>query len=149
MKTPFQMLSNSSKYALKAVLYLALHSNENNRILAKNISEPINVPKAYIAKLLQELSRHGIISSAKGPHGGFYLNDANRLHSLIDIVHVVDGKQHMESCLLSLEDCNEDKPCPLHKLAGPFRAKFIRNLEDTTIDELALDLKNKKAFLPL
>ena len=54
------MVSNSSKYAIKGVLFLALHSNEENKIAVKDISEPINVPQAYIAKLLQELSRENI-----------------------------------------------------------------------------------------
>ncbi len=57
------MLSNSSKYALKAVLFLALHTDENNKMMVKDISARTNVPKAYIAKLLQELSKRNIISS--------------------------------------------------------------------------------------
>ncbi len=67
------MFSNSSKYAIKAVLFLALNSNEDKKIMVKDIANPINVPQAYIAKLLQELSRQNVISSTRGPKGGFYL----------------------------------------------------------------------------
>jgi Rrf2 family protein len=143
------MLSNSSKYAIKAVLYLALHSDENNKIRTKNIGKPINVPQHYIAKLLQDLSRHDIVSSTKGPNGGFYLTDENRYLPLMNIIEVIDGKKKMGSCLLSLEDCNENKPCPLHELIAPSRSKFIKSLETKTINDLAMDLKDKKAFLPL
>ena len=66
------MFSNSSKYAIKAVLFLAVNSNEDHRIMVKDMAEPINVPQAYLAKLLQELSKKGIISSKKGPKGGFF-----------------------------------------------------------------------------
>ncbi len=100
------MFSNSSKYALKAVLYLAVNSSESNKILVKNISEPINVPQAYIAKLLQELSRHNIVSSTRGPNGGFYINAQNRETSLIDIITVIDGENRLNSCLLSVQNCN-------------------------------------------
>lgn len=143
------MLSNSSKYALKAVLYLALHTDEINKIMVKDISERINVPKAYIAKLLQELSKRKIISSTKGPKGGFYLNASNRNETIMQIIEVIDGKKKLESCILGLEDCNEQKPCPIHRLISPSRSKMIALLETKTINDLATDLELNKAFLPV
>ena len=143
------MLSNSSKYALKAVLYLALHTDENNKMMVKDISERINVPKAYIAKLLQELSKRKIISSTKGPKGGFYLNPSNRNETIIQIIEVIDGKKKMESCVLGLEDCNEQKPCPIHRLISPSRSKMIALLESKTINDLATDLELNKVYLPV
>lgn len=143
------MLSNSSKYALKAVLYLALNSDESHKILAKNISDPINVPRAYIAKLLQELSRHNLVSSTRGPKGGFFLNKENRAATLIQIVDIIDGEHRLKSCMLSLKECNEDNPCPMHKLVGSAKSNFIKNLEETTIEHLMNDLELKKTFLPI
>ena len=66
------MFSTSSKYAIKAVLFLALHTNESKKLMVKDIYKSINVPKAYLAKLLQDLSRHNIVSSTRGPKGGFF-----------------------------------------------------------------------------
>ena len=143
------MLSNSSKYALKAVLYLAVNSDESRKIMAKNISDPINVPQAYLAKLLQELSRHNIVSSTRGPNGGFYINAQNRETPLIDIVSVIDGDNRLNSCLLSLQNCNNEKPCLLHNFADPFRTDLIKNLEKKTIGDMAKDVKSGKSFLPL
>jgi len=74
------LFSKTSKYAIKAVLFLAVNSSEKKRVMVKEIAEPINVPQAYIAKLLQKLSREGLISSARGPKGGFYLNEFDRKH---------------------------------------------------------------------
>ena len=65
------MLSNSSKYAIKAVLFLSLNSSEIKWVMVKVIAKPINILQAYIAKLLQELSKQKIISSTRGPKGGF------------------------------------------------------------------------------
>lgn len=143
------MFSNSSKYAIKAVLYLALYSNENKKIMAKDISEPINVPPAYIAKLLQELSRQDIISSTRGSKGGFYLSKRNKNQHIIDIVEAIDGDKRINACLLSLEHCNEEKPCPLHNLVGPYRAKLLKNLQNKTIKDLCKEIKQGNAFLPL
>lgn len=143
------MFTNSSKYAIKAVLYLALHASEVNKFMVKDIAEPINVPKAYLAKLLQDLSRHNIVSSTRGPKGGFYLSEENKALVVMDIVNVIDGKKKMESCLLSLKDCNKDRPCPLHHKIINSRSNMISSLETTTIKELSETLSNKKAFLPL
>lgn len=142
------MFSNSAKYALKAVLYLAVNSSEENRIMVKDMFEAINVPKTYLAKLLQELVRHKLVSSSRGPKGGFYLNEQNRVRPIAEVINVIDGRKRLESCLLSMEDCNYDKPCPLHHMFVPSRSQLIENLERKTIDDLAEDLKNKRAFLP-
>ena len=85
------MLSNSSKYAIKAVLYLAVHASQNHKVLAKDMSGPTNIPKAYLSKILQELTRHKIVSSMRGPGGGFYLSDDNKETPLLQIVRVIDG----------------------------------------------------------
>ena len=143
------MLSNSSKYAIKAVLFLALHSNEGKKIMAKDISKPINVPQAYIAKLLQELVRANLVSSTRGPKGGFYLNEKNKNQSVINILNIIEGENNLTSCMLSLEKCNEDKPCPLHNLLSPSRNKILKNLQLRTVKELALEVKLGNAFLPL
>ena len=143
------MLSNSSKYALKGVLYLAVNASKEQKILAKDIAEPINVPPSYIAKLLQELARHGVVSSVKGPRGGFYLDPQNMETQLIKIVDVIDGEQRLRSCLLSINECDHDNPCPLHHVVGETKAGFIRNLEDTTVSQLVADIQEGKSFLPL
>ncbi len=130
-------------------MYLSLHSNEEDKLMVKDICNPINVPKAYLAKLLQDLSRHNIVSSTRGPKGGFYLSEKNKDTVVMDIVNVIDGKKKLESCLLSLKDCNKDKPCPLHQTVSASRANMIKTLESISIQELSQNLKNQKAFLPL
>ena len=143
------MFSNSSKYAIKAVLYLALNSNEEQKVMVKDIANPINVPQAYIAKLLQELSRQNVISSTRGPKGGFYLTDENKKQPLNRIIQVIDGERSLTSCLLSLENCNDEKPCPLHKLAAPLKKELLDSLENKTIWDLAKDVRDGNSFLPL
>jgi len=143
------MLSNSSKYAIKAVLYLSLYSNESQKVMVKDISKPINVPQAYIAKLLQELVKEGLVSSTRGPKGGFYLNKENNDQKVINILKIIDGEKRLTSCMLSSERCNEDKPCPLHHILSPSRQKILKILNEKSISDLALAVKKGEAFLPL
>jgi Rrf2 family iron-sulfur cluster assembly transcriptional regulator len=143
------MLSNSAKYALKAVLFLAVNSNESKKIIIKDIAKPINVPQAYIAKLLQELAKKEIISSTRGIAGGFYLTELNIKQPVMNVIFAIDGSYKMNSCLLSLENCNEQVPCPLHQIAYPMRAQLIQSLNSKSIEELANEIKSGVTFLPL
>ncbi|MDC6362887.1 MULTISPECIES: RrF2 family transcriptional regulator [Flavobacteriaceae] len=143
------MLSNSSKYAIKGVLYLAVNSNEDRKIMVRDIFEMIHVPEAYLAKLLQELSRHNIISSTRGPKGGFYLSDEDRKRTLMDIVRIIDGEKRIKSCVLGIKDCDMDNPCVLHKLVGANKAKFIKVLQNTTILDLVEGKQDLEEFFPI
>ena len=143
------MLSNSAKYALKAVLYLALHTNEDNKLMVKDIYSRINVPQSYLAKLMQKLSKNGIISSSRGPKGGFYTSDQNIDLPLIRVVELIDGEQRLRSCMLSIHECDSENPCALHDLVGNANSFFIKNLEETTIKQLIGDVKAGKSVLPL
>ncbi|GAA3645707.1 RrF2 family transcriptional regulator [Flavivirga jejuensis] len=143
------MLSNSSKYAIKAVLFLALNSSEKNKVMAKDISQPINVPQAYIAKLLQELVKEKIVSSVRGAKGGFYLDDKNLNHSIMSIVNVIDGEKRLNSCMMSLKKCNEEKPCPLHSILSTSRSQILNSLKSKTIKDLVEEVELGNAFLPL
>ncbi|UII76299.1 Rrf2 family transcriptional regulator [Flagellimonas sp. HMM57] len=143
------MLSTSTKYALKAVLYLAVNSSEKKKILAKDISNPTNIPKAYLSKLLQELSRHQIVSSVRGPGGGFYMTPENIKVPLIEIVKVIDGDSRLNSCMLSLSECDEERPCPIHHLIGNAKTNFVKNLEQHRLKDLIESIQSGKSVLPL
>jgi len=80
------MLSKSSKYAIRAVLYLAMHTNNKEKIGSKEVAKKLGIPAPFLAKTLQELTKKNIISSIKGPHGGFFLTKENNQKSLLDII---------------------------------------------------------------
>ena len=133
------MLSKSSKYAIKAVIYLARHSDETHKILVRDMYEEVKVSESYLAKLLQVLSRHGLISSIKGRGGGFYLTEANRQHSLLEIVRTIDGPDAVEACVLGIHACNETHPCGVHGLLGPAKFAFTEALRRTKLADLTAD----------
>ena len=143
------MISKTAKYAIKAVIYLGLHSSEPKKILTRDMYEQIHVSESYLAKILQVLSRHNIISSIKGRNGGFYLSEENKNHTLMDIVRVVDGSQYVESCVLGISNCNSENPCALHDLVGKGKTEFNRVLEEVTIKKLIASLEDRQVYFPL
>ena len=142
------MLSNSSKYALKAVLYLADKTDESHKLMVKDLYLPTQVPKAYLAKILQAISKQNIISATKGPKGGYYLTKENKEnYGKMHREFAIDGHQRIQSCVLGIEDCNPGHPCPLHEYVAPTRTALLNTLKRMTIGELALDLKKGTSFL--
>jgi len=141
------MLSSSSKYAINAVLYLAVNAGETNKIRASEIAEAIKVPSPFLSKLLQTLSREHIISSSKGPKGGFYLTDEEKQLHLIEVVKSIDGVDRLEDCVLGLKKCSSEKPCPVHFSVQPFKNKFLQELEEHSIEHFAEKVKKGEAYL--
>ena len=141
------MLSNSSKYALTAVLFLAANTDDSQKKMVRELSAATHIPKAYLAKLLQQLSRHNIISATKGPKGGYYLTEENKKLPVYKLIEVIDGTQRMESCVLGLEECNAERPCPLHEYVYPSRTAFLNTLKKMTVEELSRDLRKGASYL--
>lgn len=134
---------------MKAMLYLALHTHETKRITVKDMYESVQVPQAYLAKILQALSRQNIVSSVRGPRGGFYLSKENRGVRLMEIIHVIDGENRLTPCILSIHECNIEHPCPMHHLVSDAKTSFIKSLQETTVEDLLEDINSGKSFLPL
>ena len=144
-----EMLSSASKYAINAVLFLALDSHEGKKVGVKEVARAIDVPVAFLAKLLQDLARKNVISSSKGPTGGFYLTDENKAQKLLVIVEQIDGLSRFHECVLGLKDCSGEKPCPIHFSVQPLRQAMLSELSENSIASFAEKVKKGKTFLNL
>ncbi len=69
------MFSKACEYGIRACIYIATESSVEKKIRIDKIAEQIKAPKAFTSKVLQQLVRHGIIFSSKGPRGGFYITE--------------------------------------------------------------------------
>ncbi len=133
------MLSKASKYAIRAVLLIAITSSKKSKIGSKKIAEKLKIPAPFLAKTLQELTKENIIASVKGPNGGFYLTKNNQNKTLFDIIVCVDDSEKFERCFLGQLECSEENPCVVHHLYAPFKSKLIKKLKTKTIIEMALE----------
>jgi Rrf2 family protein len=141
------MFSRSTEYAIRAVLYLAMNSSEGKRYGIKTIAKDLGFPEPYLAKVLQHLVRSRIIYSAKGPNGGFYADEQTREISLLEIIEANEGLDFFRRCGLGLNDCNDEKPCPIHEEYGKLRDGFYTILSEKKIDGIIQELKEGKAFV--
>jgi Rrf2 family protein len=143
------MLSNACKYAIRSMLYLVLHADETKKIGVKKIAEDLDTPQPFLAKLLQQLTRSRLVSSTKGPNGGFFLNKKNKEKSVWDIIRSIDGTEKFNQCFLGLSKCGDENPCPVHFTVSPFKEKILEDFRDKTILQWADEIKNSGTVLSL
>lgn len=138
------MLSNTCKYALRATIYIALSSKDNEKVGLKKISDNLNIPAPFLGKILQTLAKHKILSSTKGPNGGFGIAKSSKDLSIMDIYEVIDGSDYFTDCLIGVQSCTDDPintPCPLHSKYSHIRDEVYTIFTRTSILELANDIE--------
>ncbi|WP_346774519.1 Rrf2 family transcriptional regulator [Sphingobacterium sp. DR205] len=141
------IFSKTCEYGLRAVFFIAQRSQENKRVGIKEIAENIHSPEAFLGKILQNLSRAGIIRSMKGPGGGFYLDASDMSTPLSDVVKAIDGENLFVGCGMGLEFCSEQYPCPLHHEFKSIRNSLSEMLQKTTVGQFNDDLIKGKILL--
>lgn len=143
------MLTNASKYAIRAVLYLAENSSVKSKFGAKQIANDLEIPLFFIAKLLQQLVKAKVISSTKGPKGGFYTSDKDLSNNVCAILEVIEKDKILEGCFLGLSKCDDKNPCPIHHIVSPFKEAILWKFEKQSIGELAEEIKKDGSYISL
>lgn len=134
------IFSKTCEYAIRAVFYVAHKSSSGKRVGIREIAAGIDSPELYLAKILQDLTRKGLLSSVKGPTGGFYLSEEALKRSVSEIVEAVDGDRLFYGCALGLKQCSSINPCPLHHQFEAIRSQIHQVLKNTTIGEFNQEL---------
>ena len=141
------MFSKTCEYGIRAMIFIAQQSKDEARVGIREIARGIDSPEHFIAKILQQLGRKGIVQSVKGPNGGFYLDQKGRECSLAHIVRALDGEQLFAGCGLGLTQCSELHPCPIHDEFKRIRQEISGMLEDARIGEFTEKLDERQLFL--
>jgi Rrf2 family protein len=136
------IFSKTCEYAIRAVFFIAHKTVSGSRVGIKDIAAGIDSPEHFLAKILQDLSRKGLVSSNKGPNGGFYLDVLALDRPLSEIVEAVDGDSLFKGCALGLKQCSEINPCPLHNEFKDIRNNIQSMLSNTTIGIFNEELMN-------
>lgn len=137
------ILSRTSQYAIRALIYIAtLPCGE--MIPNKKLAEYLDVPAAYLAKIMQKLCKGNLIYSHRGCHGGFYLREGGEKTNLILIVSLIEGVGFTDNCLLDLEICSNEITCQVHSMWKPIGEEVISLLHELTLEHLAVAVQSGK-----
>jgi Rrf2 family protein len=138
------MISKKCKYAIKALLYLAAHENEDRAIFSTEIAEKERIPKKFLETILRELRNFQILQSKRGKTGGYRLIKKPDSINLAELIRLMDGPIALLPCVslnyyASCEECDEQN-CQIKGVFEQVRDRTLEVLTATNIDQM----KNKR-----
>ncbi len=138
---------------MRAAVHLSTHKNE--RCNSQTIAAATQVPAQYISKVLKDLVVAGIVSSKRGPNGGFALARASDQISVLEVVNAVDPIQRIFTCPLGLPE-HGAKLCRLHRklddaialVEQALQASSIRDMTEQVGDSTTCNVQNVRLDFP-
>lgn len=131
-------ISEAATIGLHAMCCL-VEAAQEHPVSASTIASELRVSEAHLSKVLQRLGRSSLVSSRRGPGGGFFLARPTDQITLADIYRAVEGPLPEGECLLGRSECALG-PCILGTLLRDIQVRVTDYLEETTIQDL-LDRK--------
>lgn len=129
-------LTRDGEYAVRAVLHLASQP-EGKVSLVNEISEAQDIPKSYLSKIMQHLTKAGLVRSRRGAKGGFMLARSAEQITLRQTIEAVEGPINLNICLIKKGECPKDEICPVHPVWRDVQEKLFEILDSKNMAELA------------
>ncbi len=106
-------LSRAGEYAIRAMLHLAAMEGRGVAQISV-ISRTWDIPESFLRKILQLLTRAGLVTSSRGSGGGFALARSAAEITLLNVIEAVEGKLFLNKCLIGPGFCDNTSWCPVH-----------------------------------
>jgi len=133
MKTALRV-SEAASLALHAMALLAHH--RGSLLACNRMASQLNVSAAHLSKVLQRLAKQGLVTSARGPQGGFSLARNPSEVSLLEVCEAIEGPLQFSHCLFDKPLCDADSPCLMGSLLSSVDEQVARYLRETTLADL-------------
>ena len=134
-------LTKAGEYAIRCVLYLSIQKKGN--VISRNeIADAMDIPREFLAKIAQQLSRAFIIETIQGPKGGFRLLVPPEELNLLDVIETMLGEIFFNECALRPETCSQSSVCAVHPVWVKARAQFRETLRQATFAQLIEDVED-------
>lgn len=128
-------LTRKGEYAIRGILYLA-RQPRGKVSLVEEIARASDVPKTFLAKILRDFVKVGLVASCRGTGGGFSLARPADCITLREVVESVEGPVVPNRCLLGAGTCDRDGTCRVHPVWKKVQDQIIFILDGVTIAEL-------------
>lgn len=129
-------LTRKGEYAIRGIVYLA-NLPPGEVALISEIAEKTGVPQTFLAKILQNFAKIGIVNSFRGTRGGFVLGRPASQITLREVVEAVEGPIMPNRCLVAESNCQFNKTCLVHPVWRDVQTKVVEILSGVTIEQLA------------
>jgi Rrf2 family protein len=110
---------------------------QGTRISRSELSAAADCPEQFLSKVLQHLTRAGLMISHRGNTGGFEIEQSHRAATLLEVVEAIEGPIKLNICLTSDHGCNRQNWCPAHTIWAEAQRAMLAVLSSANIAELA------------
>ncbi|MBI5141995.1 MAG: Rrf2 family transcriptional regulator [Nitrospirae bacterium] len=128
-------VTREADYAIRCVLHMARQGGEVTSI--GGICDAMLVPRSFVAKILQRLSRAGIVRSIRGVKGGFLLVKPAAEINLLEVIEAIQGKSAANICAIDRSACSLSGHCAIHPIWVKLRYMVEEELKKQTFDVLS------------
>jgi len=140
------VISITAQYAIRALVILAGYSYGTS-VLGRDMARDGKIPRNYLAKILLALKNAGILGTARGSQGGYWLVKSPDSLKLVDVVRIFDHISDPPPCLLGKHDlCMKTDPCSAHAKWHRIRDSYLEFLQRTTLADVAADPQSTEKF---
>jgi Rrf2 family protein len=130
------IFSASATHALRAVAWLAANGGDG-AMLGRDLAREVKVPPDYLAKVLAQLARAGVLTASRGVKGGYRLARSPERIRLVDVVTPFEGKRTRPGCVLRPEQpCRDSGACSAHHRWRDVKRSYVEFLEKTTVEDI-------------
>lgn len=144
------MITKKSKYAIKALIYLAKQPTKEP-ILIESISKNERIPRKFLEAILLELRKAGYLGSKKGKGGGYYLIKSPEDINMAEVMRLFDGAIALVPCVAHkyyepCEECIDEISCPIREVFRVIREQTVATLKKNSFGKLIESEKELKKF---
>jgi Rrf2 family protein len=129
-------LSKKADYALIAMKHLTIKRGSSS---AREIAELYDIPVELMAKVLQRLTRRGLLQSQQGTRGGYQLARAAVAMSVADVIQAIDGPVAVTACVAHADRCGQFEKCNVRDPLWRIREIIVSALSTCSVSELAAE----------
>ena len=138
-------LTRAADYAVRAMLHLG-SLPEGGVALKDEIAHAQNIPPSFMAKILRQLVKTGLLRSARGVNGGFGLQRTAAEINLLDIIEGIEGPIQLTDCAPDPDHCTLSHDCPVSSVWLEVQRQMTVLLRETTLEALlSSPRKNRRA----
>ena len=134
-------ITREGDYAVRVVVALA-ETPAGDIVRTEDLSHATGVPRPYLKKIIQALSRAHLVDTRQGRRGGVRLRRDPSTITLRHMVEAIEGPIHLNRCLARAGFCPRDSVCPVHPVWRRIQGVLVRELDGVTARDLAADVSH-------
>jgi Rrf2 family protein len=130
------LLTRAADYAVRVMIHMA-KLEEGQRTSLPELATTVQAPQSFLSKVLQTLTKAGLIRSWRGNDGGFEILDPGRKSTLRDVVEAIDGPLFLNICLADGDACEREHLCPAHDVWVRAQMAVMNILDGVNVTQMA------------